>query len=173
MKKSIALLAASGLIALGGAAAVSAANEPGTAADPSAIVVTVEADDTRPNPLTDVLGDLVAAGTITQAQSDAIVGALETKRAEHRAQREATRAQMKAFLEDGVITADELAELPADHPLRGVDSILDDGQITLDELRSLRGPGGFGHRGPGFGGGNHAAPFADDAPGGTSDGSTS
>jgi len=91
-----------------------------------------------------VLKDLVAAGTITQAQADAITSGLKTERearaAEAKKQREAARAvqkQIREFLKDGVITADELAQLPADNPLRNLDKLMDDGKITIDELRQL------------------------------------
>lgn len=117
--------------------------------------------------LDEVLADLVSAGTITQDQSDAIVAALTTKADEKRAEMEAQRAQMEAmrtqiqgFLEDGVISADEIAQLPADNPFTNLQDILADGQVTLEELQSV-GPlgggvferGGRGHhdgRGHGF-----------------------
>jgi len=70
-----------------------------------------------------------------------------------KARREAAKAvrqQIREFLKDGVITADELAQLPADNPLRNLDKLLDDGKITLDELRQLGigrgGKFGFGER---------------------------
>lgn len=169
MKKPIAILAASGLIALGGAAATSAASDPATA--PAAAAVTAQ-DGSRETILTDVLKSLVTDGTITQAQADKIVSTLDAKRTALRAERDAARAQMQEFLTDGVITADELAKLPADSPLRNLGSILDDGQITLDELRSLRGAGGFGGRGHGHGFGGPLdgddAPAASSAPTNTS-----
>ncbi|MGI8928156.1 MAG: hypothetical protein ACR2H0_01640 [Candidatus Limnocylindrales bacterium] len=107
--------------------------------------------------LSDVLAELVTAGTITQAQSDAIVEALTTKADERRAEFEAQCAEMEAmftqikgFLEDGVISADEIAQLPADNPFTNLTDILADGQITQDELESI-GPFGGGH----FFGGPH------------------
>lgn len=164
MKKPIAIIVGSALLAVGGAAAALAAPETPPADASAAIVLAADDETTRPNALTDVLDALVADGTITQAQADAITGGLETRRTELQAAREAARAQMQAFLEDGVITAEELAQLPEDHPLRSLGSILDDGQITQDELRALRGPGfgGRGHGGHGFGGGHFRAPAADD-----------
>ena len=109
--------------------------------------------------LDDVLTELVANGTITQPQADAITDALEQavadKRAEFEAQPEEmqqTWEQIKGFLEDGVITSDELAQLPADNPISNFEDILEDGQITQEELDSvmvgphfMRGPGGPGH----------------------------
>ena len=162
MKKPIAILVGSAMLAVGGAAAALAAPEAPPSDISAGIVLTADHGTTRPNALKDVLTDLVADGTITQAQADAVTGALETRHEELKAAREAARAQMQAFLEDGVITADELAQLPEDHPLRSLGSILDDGQITLDELRSLRGAGigGRGHHGPG--GGHFRAPADDD-----------
>ena len=109
--------------------------------------------------LDDVLTDLVANGTITQSQADAINDALDQAIADKQAEFEANRQQMEqtweqiqAFLEDGVITSDEIAQLPDDNPLSNLEDILADGQITQEELDSvmvgphfMRGPGGPGH----------------------------
>jgi hypothetical protein len=115
--------------------------------------------------LADVLADLVGDGTITQQQSDAITDAVDTKIEETRAEKQqrheemrAVRKQLRSFLEDEVITQDELDQLPADHPLRSLETALDDGQIALDELNDLNGSvRGFGrgrpHGGPHGGGG--------------------
>lgn len=118
--------------------------------------------------LSDVLDELVTAGTITQSQADAIETAVDEKRAELQAEREKLREQMQTFLEDGVITADELAQLPEDHPLRNLDQYLEDGQLTADELRELRGVGGFGRHG-----GPHPMGPLDDGDSSGSDNSTS
>lgn len=110
--------------------------------------------------LDEVLAELVTQGVITQEQSDAIVAALEARAEERRAEFEAEREQMqemwsqiRTFLEDGVITADEIAQLPADNPFSNLEGILEDGQVTLEELQSIRPFGGFGpgrgHHGPG------------------------
>jgi hypothetical protein len=112
--------------------------------------------------LDQVLADLVTAGTITQAQSDAITqglqSAVDQKQAEMEAQRqqmEQMLTQIQGFLEDGVITSDEIAQLPADNPFSNLQDILADGQITQEELQSIGfdhffgGPGGPGHFGPG------------------------
>ena len=109
--------------------------------------------------LDDVLTDLVASGTITQAQADAINDALDQAVADKQAEFEADRQQMEqtweqiqSFLEDGVITSDEIAQLPEGNPLSNLEDILADGQITQEELDSvmvgphfMRGPGGPGH----------------------------
>lgn len=103
--------------------------------------------------LADVLADLVSNNTITQAQSDAITQALADKVDSLKADMEARRALFESFIEDGVITQDEIDQLPADDPLRvAFDSIANDGQVTLDQLRGF-GPGfGPGHHGRGPGG---------------------
>jgi hypothetical protein len=124
--------------------------------------ITVNADSDLGHPgqdlLEETLADLVSQNVISQAQSDAITSALQTKvdarRAEIEAQREQmrqTREQVRGFLEDGVLTQDEINQLPEDNPLRtAFDSIAENGQVTLEQLRSL-GPGfGFGHGGPGM-----------------------
>jgi polyhydroxyalkanoate synthesis regulator phasin len=105
--------------------------------------------------LQDVLDDLVAEGVINQSQADAITDEVETRVDEKHAEMEQLREQMqqtherlRTFLEDGVITSDELAQLPEDSPLRNLDSFLDDGQLTTEELQQLGG-WGFGGRGPG------------------------
>ena len=116
------------------------------------------ADDTA---LKTALDKLVAAGTITAAQEQAILDAVKSERQarldELQAQRDALKAQrdqIRQFLADGQITQDELNQLPADSPLRQLTSLMADGKITVDELRQLgRGlfPAIGGGRGHGFG----------------------
>ncbi len=132
--------------------------------------------------LSDVLAELVTAGTITQAQSDAIVEALTTNADERRAEFEAQRAEMEAmftqikgFLEDGVFSADEIAQLPADNPFTNLSDILADGQITQDELDAIGpfggpffGGHGRGHHGPG----DHGQWFGPDTDNETNDDTT-
>jgi polyhydroxyalkanoate synthesis regulator phasin len=72
--------------------------------------------------LDEVLADLVSQGVITQEQSDAITSGLESAIADKQAEAEAQRQQMKqmwqqiqGFLSDGVITQDEIAQLPPDN----------------------------------------------------------
>jgi hypothetical protein len=113
--------------------------------------------------LTDVLADLVGDGVINQSQADAITEAVDTRREELRAERERLREQLQGFLEDGTLSAEELAQLPEDHPLRNLDSFLDDGQLTQEELLQLRGFG-FGHRGHGWFRGPGIDPDASPAP---------
>jgi polyhydroxyalkanoate synthesis regulator phasin len=118
----------------------------------------------RDEALTSVLDDLVAKGTITAAQKQAILDGLQAEReqriADAKARMEALRAQaakVKEFLADGEITQDELDQLPADSPLRELTNLMDDGKITTEELqtigRGFLGNGGFRGfgRGHGFG----------------------
>ncbi len=98
--------------------------------------------------LDEVLTDLVSQGVITQAQADAIVAALEDAADQQRADIEAemdelmqNMEQIQGFLEDGVITQEEVDQLPADSALRELfNSIAQDGEINLEELGEL-GPG--------------------------------
>ena len=122
--------------------------------------------------LDEVLSDLVSSGVITQEQSDAITQALTAKAEERRAEFEAERerlqeiwTQIRGFLEDDVITSDEIAHLPADNPFSNLQDILADGQITRDELESVAPFGGAfvdgpGHFGPGPGGPRHHVWFS-------------
>ena len=101
--------------------------------------------------LNQVLSDLVKAGTITQDQADAITKALQQAVTDKQATIEQQRQQdvqewqqIQGFLSDGVITQDEVNQLPADSPFRQVfNSIAQNGQITLQQLQQLRmfGPG--------------------------------
>lgn len=142
--------------------------------------------------LDQVLSDLVKAGTITQAQSDAITKALQQAITDQQNQAEQERQQaqqewqqIQGFLSDGVITQDEVDQLPADSPFRQIfDSIAKNGQITLDQLQQLRlfgpgmsgpgGPAGHGPYGPGGpwhdgnGNGNDDSPNATPSTTGTS-----
>ena len=89
-----------------------------------------------------VLADLVADGTITQAQSDAILAAFEAKRAEVAAAREELRAQLDSFWSDDVLTADEIAQLPFADRFTGTNGpladALQDGQLTKEEVDEIR-----------------------------------
>jgi polyhydroxyalkanoate synthesis regulator phasin len=106
--------------------------------------------------LNEVLAKLVADGTITQAQADAITSGIKDELAQRQAtlqelrqQWQETATKLKTFLEDGVITQSEIDTLPADSPLRvAFDSIATDGQITLDQLKGFLPFGGeYLHRG--------------------------
>jgi hypothetical protein len=151
-----AVLATSGPSAPGGAPAPAAATAtPGatTAPMPSTAPGANPAGPAvgpRPRPLVDdtalktALDKLVAAGTISAAQEQAILDAVKAERQaradELQAQRDALKAQrdqIRQFLADGQITQDELDQLPAGSPLRQLTSLMADGKITVDELRQL------------------------------------
>jgi polyhydroxyalkanoate synthesis regulator phasin len=141
--------------------AATTAPAPTTTASPSTGPATkADHEDTA---LTDALDKLVADGTITAGQKQAIVDAVTAERQarldERQAQREALKAQhdqIRQFLADGQITRDELDQLPADSPIRQLTNLMDDGKITTDELRQLGRGLFFGGRGHG-----HASPGAD------------
>lgn len=91
--------------------------------------------------LAGVLGDLVTDGTITRDQADAITAALDEKKEEMAEKRRQAKEQLETFWEDGVLTSEEIAQLPfADRILEaeGVAEALEDGQITKEEMRELR-----------------------------------
>jgi hypothetical protein len=95
--------------------------------------------------LDSVLADLVGDGTIDQSQADAITAAVQAKAEAAQAEGQAQRQLIKGFLEDGVITADELAQLPEGSLLTDPDGpfadALADGKITAEELRgAIRHP---------------------------------
>ena len=169
MKKVLAALAASGVLIAGGFV-TSAVSSPTTA-------VAQEAPDTnedvmRPERgaiLDEVLAELVADGVIDTDQATKIKDALEAKHEELREQfgdrgprahgfRGGNHLEMRSFLEDGVIDADELAQLPDGHPLTDPDGpaadYLDDDQLTAEELEELHAEfgGRRGHGPRGFGG---------------------
>lgn len=106
--------------------------------------------------VTDALAALDEDGTLTADQVDAILEAMATVRDERpHPVRRGMRAgwEIARMLEDGVVDASELAELPEGHPLKDLDgpvaAYLDDGQLTKDELIELRSQLHPGAPGPG------------------------
>lgn len=87
-----------------------------------------------------VLDDLVDEGTINSDQADAVLAAVEGKAAEVKEDREALREEIQGYLEDGILTSDEAANLPDDHWLLGdaLDEAWADGELTLQEIREAR-----------------------------------
>jgi len=176
MKKVLAALAASGVLIAGGFV-TSAVSAPTTAVAQEAPDATDDA--VRPERgaiLDEVLADLVTDGVIDTDQATKIKDALEAKHEELRGQfgdrghgfrghggfRDGVRPDMGGFLEDGVIDADELAQLPEGHPLTDPEGpaaeYLDDGRLTAEELEELHaafggrhGPGPRGFGGPALG----------------------
>jgi polyhydroxyalkanoate synthesis regulator phasin len=159
-----AVLATSGATSGGGTGAVVPAAE-SPSPDPSAATTpgwTVDKDTV----LSDVLDDLVAKGTITEAQKTAILDAGAAERTARQTERQQARQQLQAFWSDGVLTQAEIDQLPADSPYRQLTTLLDDGKITADELQGL-GRGfrmGGGRGGHGMGGGMWGTPDASPAP---------
>lgn len=169
MRTRLLGLPLAGLLLVGGATAVLAGSGAGEAVVRTAANATTGAGTL----LTDVLAGLVEDGTIDQSQADAITNAVEQRRTELRQQAQALREQFRTFLEDGVLSAEELAQLPEDNPLRNLDQFLEDGQLTTDELRQLRGFGfgpGRGHPGQGPLGAPGVPPVDGGTDGGGTDG---
>ncbi len=159
MKKVLAALVAAGVLVAGGLA-TAAISAPTTATaqtttedqttDDSGDATTGEV--TRPDRgsvIDEVLDNLVAEGVITSDQAERIKSDLTAKHAELRAQfgdrhrgHRGFGDGLRGLLDDGVIDADELAELPEDHPIFDADGpfapYLDDGQLTSEELEELR-----------------------------------
>jgi hypothetical protein len=147
MKKIIASLAATGILVAGAFAASTITSSQASAQTDESPAITDEVS--RPSPagiLDQVLGDLVEDGTLEQSQADAVKNGLEAKRDEvkerigdrrdRRAHRQEMRENIEAWLEDGVITADELDELEVELPIHEdgpLTEALKDGQITQAE----------------------------------------
>jgi polyhydroxyalkanoate synthesis regulator phasin len=92
--------------------------------------------------LEEVLDDLVEAGTITREQADSVAEALVAKAQEHAAERRETRQLIEEFLDDEVISEDELARLPEEHPFNDENGpfaeALEDGELSRDEIQESR-----------------------------------
>lgn len=151
MKRLIASVAAAGILVAGAFVASTATNS-SAEAQTSEDGTTQEAPEHRDRPekgaiLDEVLGELVDDGTIDQSQADAVKAALQAKfeeirenrpdRGDRDHRRGRLRGQIEDLLEDGVISADEIAELPDRHPFKNADGpfaeLLEDGQITQAE----------------------------------------
>lgn len=162
MRRILVVLVAAALLVGGGVAVALLANQGSAIAQEDEPTTTqapaeTEAEDTdiaRPQRgmvLADVLEDLVADGVITGEQAEEITAAWQTRWEELRTEFEARRGErglgrhhdfgLRELLEDGVIDADELAELGPDHPFNDPDGpaaeYLEDGQLTQDELAEL------------------------------------
>lgn len=128
MRKTVLILATL-VLTLGGTAAVLAHAGPSDEGS-------VESQQLE-GPIVEVLDELVAEGTLTADQSEAIVAALREKLTEVRAERRATRELLAELWADGELSREEIAQLPSWHPWTRVIAALDDGVITRDELRDL------------------------------------
>ena len=152
MRKVLTALVAGGLL-VGAAFAASVIGDAGTA---SAQEITEEGAEIdrprRPGILDAALDELIAEGMINSDQAQAIKEKVAAKVEEFKAEhpnaghpfRRGARFgfHLAQLLDDGVITADKIAELPDDHPLKDPDGpaaeYLDDGELSLEELRQLR-----------------------------------
>jgi hypothetical protein len=143
LKKKLltALVAATILVAAG--VATAAITSPGVASAQEDPEESTEETNDRPfkdhsSILEDVLSDLVADGIIDQSQADAILEALESKATELGSEAQNLRGLISGFLEDGVITTEELDQLPDIFPFNNIESFfgdaLDDGELTQDEF---------------------------------------
>ncbi|MEA3501489.1 MAG: hypothetical protein U9R47_01835, partial [Actinomycetota bacterium] len=140
MKKIFVSIAAAGVLVAGAFAASTVIDGPALAQTTEVPAAEAPGDERPdiPTPgdiLDEVLGDLVADGTLDRGEADAVKSALESRHEEVRAQLDEWRADnpgrfkrgfhrgfaMGGILEDGVIDADELAELPDGHPLKDPD----------------------------------------------------
>ena len=160
MKKIFVSIAAAGVLVAGAFTASTMVDGPALAQTTGATTTEAPADErpdfAKPGEILDeVLADLVADGTLDQGDADTVKAALETRHDEVRAEMEVWRAEnpgrfergfkrgfaMGGLLEDGVIDAAELAELPDEHPLKDPEGLaaefLTDGQLTEDELNQL------------------------------------
>ena len=109
-----------------------------------------------------VLGVTAVAGA---TPTDDDISSDDRRRGHHnQAEHQELREQIQSFLEDGVITAEELSQLPEGNPLTDPDGplaeYLTDGQIIQDEFDEIRSQRQT-HCGRGRGG---ATPPSDGAP---------
>ena len=168
MQKKIWAAVAAGALLIGAGFVTSVVSAPGTASAQEGS----DTDDER-GPIHRILGflggvldELIEDGTITQEQADAISEAAEDKAAEARETFEANRALLDSALEDGVITRDEVADLPEDHPIfnERLDDAWADDELTREELDELRPFSRRGHFKRGFElGSKHAEDSGDGA----------
>lgn len=142
-QRVLAVKVAGGLL-VGAGLVTAAISAPGVAAaqvhsnEPSEEIHVGPFQDHRPI-LEDVLSDLVEDGTLDQNQADAVVEAVDAKAAELRASAQNIRGMIARLFEDGVLTAEELDQLPDVLPFNQLERILgdalDDGELTLEEFR--------------------------------------
>jgi len=151
MKKIFVSLAAASVLVVGAFVASAVSSSFAEAQSPDTTATEQPQRPERGAILAEVLDGLVSDGTINQSQADAVEGAILAKREELKEKYgdRGPRARahrlgiLRGLLADGVISADEIAALPEDHPLRTGDSRLselldDDGQITREELEAFR-----------------------------------
>lgn len=146
--KVLAAIVAGGIV-VGAGFVASAVSSPDTAA---AQMGTEEKRPAGPFPrvlgfLEKVLNDLVGDDTITEDQADAILEAAEQKASDVREEIRESRELLEGLLDDGVITEDEVVELPEDHFLFDgrFDEAWEDGELSPEDLRGPHRRGPFRH----------------------------
>lgn len=144
MKQKLLAATVAGGVLVGAGFVTAAISSPGVASAQNDSPDSTEETNVGPiknhgSVLEDVLSDLVEDGTIDQSQADAIVEAFDAKTAEFRTAAQDLRGLIAGFLEDGVITAEELDRLPDVFPFNDLERVfgdaLDDGELTLDEFQ--------------------------------------
>lgn len=142
MSSKIITSAVAGALLVGAGLVTSVVSSPSTAAAQEEATETVEKGffGRGLEFLGEVLDGLVADGTIDSSDAEAVLDAVEAKADEMRAQKEAEREVIQSAMEDGLITQDEVSELPDDHPIFGeaFDEAWEDGELTREELRENR-----------------------------------
>lgn len=132
MRNKIAAVVVGGML-IGGAAVASAQEEATTST-----TATVGWGHHRGDVAETVLAELVADGTITQDQADAIVAAFEAKRSDM----QENRTLLEGFWEDDVLSSEEIAQLNEPNRFTAIDSpfaeALTDGELTRDEADAIR-----------------------------------
>lgn len=143
MKQKILVAAVAGGLMVGAGFVTAAISSPGVASAQDDSQDSAEETNVGPfknhgSVLEDVLSDLVEGGTIDQGQADAIVEALDAKTAEIRTAAQDLRGLIAWLFEDGVLTAEELEQLPDVFPFNQLERVfgdaLDDGELTLEEF---------------------------------------
>lgn len=179
MKKTILGALVGVMVFAGAAIAIAQTSDEDSTAESTTTTASTTDDSSSPGGrfghrgevLQGVLDDLVADGTLTQDQADAVIAGIEAAQQEMFAARDELRAAMEEAWSDGVITEEELDALPEGAArFAGPDGPLAeywaDGQITQEELDEARANGfGFGRggrHGHGFGGDDTTAPEAED-----------
>lgn len=148
MRKVLTALGVSGLLVAGAFVASTVSLGAASAQTTDTPIVDDEVGP-REAVLDEVVQSLIDDGTITEDEAVIVKERFVAKHEELAGERQARQEQRRedhelilGFLDDDVISASELAQLPEDHPLRNTDGVfssaLEDGQITRDELDQVR-----------------------------------
>jgi hypothetical protein len=148
MRKVLTALGVSGML-IAGAFVASTLSLGAASAQTTDTAIVDDEVGPREAVLDEVVQSLIDDGTITEDEAVIVKERFVAKHEELAAEREARQEQrredrelIRGFLDDDVISASELAQLPDDHPLRNTEGVfssaLEDGQITRDELDQVR-----------------------------------